>query len=369
MQKSIAARSRVKTALFTIVTLLFVAVVLELLSSAFLFYRYKSQIYEYEQDPSGPSTLILLRTACHRLGLCNVPDAVTVRADPAPLYVADSGLGYAAVPGRHVITYSRHHAVGPDDLINVNVTINADGSRSVGSAVGPVERNVYVFGDSFIFGEGVNDEQTFTALLQNAFPRSQFHLYAAGGYSLTQAYVTLERLHAQLRPDDLVILGYADWYKVRIVAAPSRLREYGDPLQSVFDAHIQQLRASVDPAGRIAIDFVPVFCKFSNGYCDQPDPPAAVMDRVTEGLIDAIVDHSAAKVVLLHFDGATDDPVLAAVKDKLPVWSVTERDFSYRIRDDIMGFNRHPGPYWHYAIYSRVAELLRAGAASVPKDR
>jgi hypothetical protein len=30
------------------------------------------------------------------------------------------------------------------------------------------------------------------------------------------------------------------------------------------------------------------------------------------------------------------------------------------MRDDIMGFDDHGGPYWHYAIYSRIRQSIAA---------
>src|SRR5262249_14401032 len=158
---------------------------------------------------------------------------------------------------------------------------------------------------------------------------------------------------------DLIILGYADWYKVRHVAAPSRLREYGGPRPMIHDAAIKHPRAGLDAEGHIVVDSVPLFCQFNQAYCDEPDPPAEYMDRVTAALINAIADGTNARVVLLHFAGRTDDPVLKAVSSRVKVLSALEEDFDYKIRDDVMHFDAHPGPYWHYAMYTKVAAFLR----------
>jgi hypothetical protein len=38
--------------------------------------------------------------------------------------------------------------------------------------------------------------------------------------------------------------------------------------------------------------------------------------------------------------------------------SATPEDFSSVMRDDVMGFDDHGGPYWHYAIYSRINQSI-----------
>ena len=72
-------------------------------------------------------------------------------------------------------------ASGTLEYLNTKITIMTDGTRFTGSLPEQPFRHVYVFGDSCVFGGGVNDEQTFTYLLQSVFRRSAFHLYAMGG--------------------------------------------------------------------------------------------------------------------------------------------------------------------------------------------
>jgi hypothetical protein len=338
------------------------ALATETLSSALLFYYYKPSLYSALYDPelSGPSTVVLLRLACERMHVCAPTLHDRTTSDPSPLYSADPHLGYAPRPGRYIIQYTKPNRFGGEDRLKTVFTVNSDGSRFVGARAGEQKRNIYIFGDSYIAGEGVNDEQTFASLLQSAFPGERVALYAAGGYSLTQAYIRFEQLRAGISENDLIVLGYADWYKVRHVAAPSRLREYGGPRSIMRDAAITHPRAGLDAEGRLVVDFVPLFCQFNLGYCDQADPPAEYLDRVTAALINAIAEQTKATVVLLHFAGNADDPVLAAVSKRVRVLSALEEDFDYVIRDDVMHFDAHPGPYWHYAMYTKLAAFLRA---------
>ena len=37
---------------------------------------------------------------------------------------------------------------------------------------------------------------------------------------------------------------------------------------------------------------------------------------------------------------------------------VAGQDFIYAMRDDVMGFDDHGGPYWHHAIYARLSQSI-----------
>jgi hypothetical protein len=43
----------------------------------------------------------------------------------------------------------------------------------------------------------------------------------------------------------------------------------------------------------------------------------------------------------------------------LEVISALHQDFGYFIRDDIAGFDGHPGPYWHYAIAQKIISRIK----------
>jgi hypothetical protein len=353
---------RLKHGFLFLALLIASALATETLSSALLFYYYKPSLYSalYEPNLSGPSTFILLRLACQRMGAYTGTPRDRTTSDPNPLYSADPDLGYAPHPGRYIIRYTKPNRFGGEDVLKTVFTVNADGTRFAGEPAGEPERTIYIFGDSYIAGEGVNDEQTFSYLLQSAFPHDRVALYAAGGYSLTQAYIRFQQIRQRISERDMIILGYAEWYKVRNVAAPSRLREYGGPRSVMRDAAIKHPRAGLDAQGHVVVDFVPLFCQFNPTHCNEADPPAEYSDRVTTALINTIAEGTPGRVVLLHFAGRADDPVLAAVSKRVKILSALNEDFDYTIRDDVMHFDAHPGPYWHYAMFTKIAGFLRS---------
>jgi len=85
-------------------------------------------------------------------------------------------------------------------------TVNAEGFR------GPerprdASRTLLVLGDSFTFGVGVQDEQTFAARLDRAIG-PQTHVWNGGqpGYGVWQMQATLDRVSDVLRPDRVIVV-------------------------------------------------------------------------------------------------------------------------------------------------------------------
>ncbi len=71
---------------------------------------------------------------------------------------------------------------------------------------------------------GVSDEQTFAYHLQMAAPEYNVRLFAVSGYGLTQNYARLAQMRQKIKPQDIVLIAYADYFDERNVATPSGLK-------------------------------------------------------------------------------------------------------------------------------------------------
>src|SRR5262249_50798654 len=131
--------------------------------------------------------------------------------EPNPKFEPDPELGYKHLPGRYRVIFSRRARNSSEwERLFVNETIKHDGTRWTGECEQSSSANVYIFGDSFAYGSGVNDEQTFAFLLQQARKGLCVKLFAVGGYGMTQSFIQFHKLLDQIKPNDIVILGYAD---------------------------------------------------------------------------------------------------------------------------------------------------------------
>ena len=338
---------------------LLVFLFIELICIIFLYFRFRQYDHSLDRYSRFSATGVVICKALEAL----LPEPKKnksferFKAEPYPFFVEDSLHGYRVNPGRYIMTIAKRDNE-KQRFFKYGVTINDQHQRNVGTADSPFLRRVMVFGDSWIFGYGVNDEQTFTYQLQQSDRRSKYNMFAMPGYSLSNSYLDFQKVKGLLGKKDVVVLGYADFYKIRHVAAPSRIRENGNPNKIMLNPQIKQLRARLDSTRNLVFDYVPVFCAFAAGYCDNADPTAEYMNDVTIKLINAIAEQTEAMVYVLHFKGFKSDPILKQLHAKVKGVSVLPEDFDYDMQDQIMDYDHHPGPYWHYAVYTKLSEFL-----------
>jgi hypothetical protein len=336
-------------------------VVIECTSAEFL-HLYARVTSQADSGSALASVELIRRTVGRVRALAGGPsDDLWREVEPMPFYVGDPDFGYRAAPGKFVATFHRRAPSGSgDQRLETNVTINEDGTRWTGSPSASARRSLIVFGESFMFGTGVSDEQTFGYLVQQARPDFHVRLFALGGYGLTQTLLNFERLRPTLTSSDVIVIGYADWYDPRNVVAPSWLRQI-----EAFNRHARLSTAAFDlpaasiaPDGTIRIARVHQRCELNNGYCDQPDPPGAALADVSAAIINYIAANTSARVYLLYFDGDGHNRALAHLNDRVVLVAARPADFGSFVRDDIAGFDGHPGPYWHYAMSRKLVRAL-----------
>jgi hypothetical protein len=361
-----------------IVLAVVLAAVAELLLSASLLYLYR--LSGKVRDGGSLSSVAVALKTIRRAPQPPIPTDGGVyefsqESTPNPFLRNDDEFGYTANPGVYTHVYRRRPkgSAAPWERFPVKVTMNDDGSRWTGRAPRAGVPDVYLLGDSYVFGSGVNDEQTFAYLLQAALPQVDVRLFALGGYSTVQAWRRIAKLKDGITADDAIVIGYADFYDVRNVAAPSRMKKVDEARKSQRTLRPlgASLKADLDDGGAIRMSLVSEDCGNNGGYCEGPDPAPRYMGRVSAALINGIAAMTPAKVYLLYLSGPADNPVLKQIDARIEIISVLPADFDYFINDDVEGFDPHPGPYWHYAVASRLIDRLRErfpAAPQVPAD-
>lgn len=113
----------------------------------------------------------------------------------------DAQLGWKLQPywsGKH------HHY---DYDVTYNISRNGFRDSGVPGDVPDDETGYAVVGDSFSFGLGVNDDETFTALLNSAAEqRDNFHNYSVPGYSTDQQLLLINKLKGEISKNVLLIV-------------------------------------------------------------------------------------------------------------------------------------------------------------------
>jgi hypothetical protein len=357
--------SKKKNAVFAVITVVGALFFLEASASWALMLRMRLANYEKftQTEPTYFSLINIPYKAGFRFGLFDArlpPNEYRMDIEPSPSEQADVELGYKPLPGTYRVTFS-HHGSSNWEHLRVNMTQMSDGTRWTGQCERNSSATVYIFGDSFTAGFGVNDEQTFSFLLQQARKDLCVKLFAVEGYGMTQSFILFNKLRNQIKPNDIIILGYADFLLDRTMVAPSRLRyveywfkqKYGRLPDSVMLP-----RAAFDAQGAIHISYIPQRCDENDGYCAQTDPTQHEMTRVTAALINQISEASNAPVYLLHLHGTKQDPIFGLLGGSVRRISALQEDFDYFMTDDILGFDDHPGPWWHYAISRKLIKTF-----------
>jgi hypothetical protein len=119
-------------------------------------------------------------------------------------------------------------------------------------------------------------------------------------------------------------------------------------------------RVSNVDANGIEISYVQENCRMNSSYCETEDPSDVEMTNVASAIINHIASNTEAKVYLLHFNGDTNNPIFEKISESVSVISVVPESFDTFVKDDIEGFDPHPGPYWHYAVSRRILEALQS---------
>jgi hypothetical protein len=251
------------------------------------------------------------------------------------------------------------------------VTINDDRTRWTGTVSDAKKPSIYIFGDSAVFGTGLNDEQTFGYHLQMARPDYNVKLLAVPAYGLTNNLQRFSQIKKDIHPKDIVIIAYAEYYDLRNVAAPSRLREVNEHYKDLFPngAPARQdefmPKAELKDGDHLIMTMFEQNCDVLGDYCKQPDPPQSYMTAVSARLINEMGHSAAAQTILLHIDAGNpslaskSNPLFSEIDKNIKLVSALQEDFGYFMEDSILHFDAHPGPYWHYALSRKLLSVIQ----------
>jgi hypothetical protein len=352
---------------FTIVavTVLIAALAVEAVSSAVIF-----RFYAHEQSslrPKGSATVYLLRRALERSGLyATAPDTqLTLRSDdPRWMFRPDDVLGYVPIPGVYHIAQTndgRRH-----DWL---VTIQASGARATSYRAVTAAARLFVFGNSEIWGFGLDDELTAPWLLQTHLPGYRVLNAAVTGYSSVQQLLQYRSIRSGLGPDDIVFFSYDHWNMQTDIGSLDWLKtqstgfEFSLSDQAAF-SKVQIPLASVTDRGELTITRVPLICPEGNPNCHADIPRSGSPDNATAKIYDEIVHSCVCHVLVGFFEGSDDDPNIAHLRSigvpiadlRIVKGAADDEDFLPEHSQD------HRGAFTSYHYYSVILDtLMRTG--------
>jgi hypothetical protein len=108
--------------------------------------------------------------------------------------------------GWKLIAESGVRKAGPK-MYGVSYEIDDWGYKKVDNSKGIPDFNIYFFGDSYTFGEGVSNEDTFANIIKDNYLKEEVNVYnaAVSGYGIVQMFQRFLNMKDRLRPGDVVI--------------------------------------------------------------------------------------------------------------------------------------------------------------------
>ncbi len=131
----------------------------------------------------------------------------SIKVDPGgKFYQKHATLGYTHIPGRFAVTLNKGAPFSATHLPNtLRVTHPID---SYGESRRKEE--IWIFGCSFTYGWGLNDEETYPWLLQERFPESEIVNFGVGGYGTIHSLLQF-RDALRIKSPKVAVLAYGDF--------------------------------------------------------------------------------------------------------------------------------------------------------------
>lgn len=199
-------------------------------------------------------------------------------------------------------------------------TTNGDGFRSDGDfSFDPARFGVVIVGDSFTFGDGVDDSITWPYLLQRMEDGLNVFNLAGSGYGVDQMYITLSETISRLKPrlviaafidNDLKrsMIDFRDYKKPRFVLESGELVLTNTPIGGVAEVLAEIKGSKIDNYSRLQVvnvyNSVRGKLKAAKGEPDDCGPDCVVLnERLFEGMREMAGQHGADfMMVYLPYD-------------------------------------------------------------------
>lgn len=139
------------------------------------------------------------------------PDRSFTVEPSKPFFVPHEKYGFAMSPGQFNINQ--------DDVLKWTSTQDENGYRITSDSIDTTKPEIWIFGCSFTYGWGVNDNETYPWLLQEAMPGYTIRNFGVGAYGTLHSYYQLQDELEKGKKPELVVLAYLPFHEQRNTAS------------------------------------------------------------------------------------------------------------------------------------------------------
>ena len=299
--------------------------------------------------------------------------------EPSPMYVDDLLLGYKAIPGEYNLKIKLSDL---KEERSYKVKINQDATRFTGVVKGHLPE-LWIFGCSFVWGQGLNDEETMAYLVQNKRQDLKVINFGENGYGNHHALLQIKELIKSKRKPKYIAISYIDWHSQRNIAAKEyvgALRTFGPfSNKNFFIEKLDSIRNTIYFKFGIPPNPEDVRFHFPQAYLDSGElkirtipllkeyvPLVRNEDEflVTEKIFDEIFEE-AKKInvtpIILHMWSTGEyqkDPMIKHLKDKGFIYVDSYRDYS-NPEFNMLPYDGHPNPEVNKFYAKKLLEAIK----------
>jgi hypothetical protein len=136
-------------------------------------------------------------------------EGFAIQSEPSHCFIADSTYGFALNTGSYEVTLN--------DSLVWNCTVTPQRQRAIASPSDSIASTLFMAGDSYSFGWGIDDELAYPSLVQKLFPNIAVTNATCPGYGTLQALVQLQELDSL---PQVVVVNYCSFHDDRNALTP-----------------------------------------------------------------------------------------------------------------------------------------------------
>lgn len=167
-----------------------------------------------------------------------INDSYSIQSTPNLILMGHPKLGLCLNPGEYGVTINKG--------LHYFATHTNDSLRFVPNQPLIYDSSIFMFGCSYTYGMGVNDDKTFSSILQKNKPSYKILNYGVPGYGTVQTYLQIKELirSKSIKKSDLVIINYISFHNQRNALTP----EYRKQLKIGYERSNKRIKSHMKNA-------------------------------------------------------------------------------------------------------------------------
>jgi hypothetical protein len=292
------------------------------------------------------------------------PQAGRLNQDIRPggtLFAPHPKLGYALLPGQFTIKQSQFSwtVTQPSALHRVT---RPDGAAPEGRDA------IWIFGDSFTYGMGVDDDATYSWLIQQKHPEIEVVNFGVGGYSTLQSLIELEEtLAAGVKPPRVAVIAYSSFHDGRNALLRGNRKSWIPYVERYPEFPAAQVEEGKLKYGMVKLEYTPwpleersALVNFIEEKSNKAQVITSGAQRVSQAIVLRFADLCKQHGIAFVFAGIYRDARTSSMVQWAEAQGIRALDISvdYTRPENVLPGDGHPSPKANVAFANSLEPIL-----------